>query len=72
LFRVDKRGAAAGLALVSALTLSPPRAVAALRQTGVVFATDIGHFLLGEALTRRRIATCMAVAIGAACLGFSR
>ena len=42
--------------------------VSALRETGVVYAAIIGRIFLKEALTTRRIASCLAIAAGAACL----
>lgn len=45
-------------------------AVSALRETSVVFAAIIGRIFLQEELTRRRIASCTAIAAGAACLAF--
>lgn len=43
-------------------------AVSALRETSVVWAAIIGRIFLGERLTARRMASCTAIAIGAACL----
>ena len=43
-------------------------AVSALRETSVVFAAIIGRIFLKETLSARRIASCLAIAIGAACL----
>ena len=43
-------------------------AVSALRETSVVFAAIIGRIFLQEELTARRIASCAAIATGAACL----
>src|SRR3712207_8265063 len=45
--------------------------VSALRETSVVYAALIGRFFLGEELSPRRIASCLAVALGAACLARS-
>jgi drug/metabolite transporter (DMT)-like permease len=42
--------------------------VSALRETSVVWAMIIGRIFLKEKLTARRIASCSAIAIGAACL----
>ncbi len=42
--------------------------VSALRETSVVFAAIIGRVFLKERLTQRRIASCLAIALGAACL----
>ena len=44
--------------------------VSALRETSVVYAAIIGRIFLDEKLTARRIASCLAIAIGAACLAF--
>jgi len=42
--------------------------VSALRETSVVYAAIIGRIFLNERLTARRIASCVAIAMGAACL----
>ncbi len=42
--------------------------VSALRETSVVYAAIIGCVFLNETLTTRRIASCLAIAVGAACL----
>jgi drug/metabolite transporter (DMT)-like permease len=42
--------------------------VSALRETSVVWAMIIGRIFLKEKLTARRIASCLAIATGAACL----
>lgn len=44
--------------------------VSALRETSVVYAALIGRVFLKETLTARRIASCMAIALGAACLAY--
>ncbi|MBN43609.1 MAG: EamA family transporter [Alphaproteobacteria bacterium] len=46
-------------------------AVAALRETGVVFAALIGTFILGERLGARRIPAAILVALGAGALKFA-
>jgi len=46
-------------------------AVSALRETSVVFAAVIGWLLLGEPLTTRRLTSCCAITLGAACLALS-
>jgi len=46
-------------------------AVSALRETSVVFAAVIGRLFLGERLTARRLASCCAITLGAACLALS-
>ncbi len=42
--------------------------VSALRETSVVYAAIIGRLFLNETLTARRIASCLAIAAGSACL----
>ena len=42
--------------------------VSALRETSVVYAAIIGRVFLKEVLTARRVASCLAIAAGAACL----
>ena len=42
--------------------------VSALRETSVVYAAIIGRVFLKETLTKRRLASCAAIAAGAACL----
>ena len=44
--------------------------VSALRETSVVYAAIIGRFFLEERLTARRITSCLAIAMGAACLAY--
>ena len=44
--------------------------VSALRETSVVYAAIIGRFFLKEKLTARRIISCCAIALGAACLAY--
>ncbi|MFE1601047.1 EamA family transporter [Methylobacterium sp. ID0610] len=44
--------------------------VSALRETSVVYAAIIGRLFLREELSPRRIASCLAVALGAACLAW--
>ena len=44
--------------------------VSARRETSVVYAAIIGRFFLTEKLTPRRIASCFAIAMGAACLAY--
>jgi drug/metabolite transporter (DMT)-like permease len=57
-------------AMISALALGKLGAVSALRETSVVFSVLLGRILLGEPLTRRRLAACTVVAIGAACIAY--
>ncbi|TGD99497.1 EamA family transporter [Methylobacterium nonmethylotrophicum] len=42
--------------------------VSALRETSVVYAALIGRIFLKEVLTAQRVASCLAIAAGAACL----
>jgi uncharacterized membrane protein len=58
-------------AVVTALSLGKLGSVSALRETSVVFSALIGRILLHEAVTRRRWAACLAVALGAACIGYA-
>ena len=44
--------------------------VSALRETSVVYAAIIGRLFLKERLTPRRILSCLAIAMGAACLAY--
>ena len=44
--------------------------VSALRETSVVYAAIIGRFFLKERLTTRRVISCSAIAMGAACLAY--
>lgn len=44
--------------------------VSALRETSVVYAAFIGRIFLGEELSPRRLGSCLAVAVGAACLAW--
>ncbi|ALN75063.1 EamA family transporter [Aureimonas sp. AU20] len=55
--------------VVTAFSLGPTGPVTALRETSVVFAALIGAAFLGERLTMRRLASCLAVALGAVCIG---
>jgi drug/metabolite transporter (DMT)-like permease len=55
--------------VVWAMSLSPMGPVAALRETSILFAAIIGRLFLGEKLTLRRVAACLAITIGAVCLG---
>jgi uncharacterized membrane protein len=42
--------------------------VSALRETSVVYAALIGRLFLKERLTAHRVISCVAIAVGAACL----
>ncbi|MCJ2068920.1 EamA family transporter [Methylobacterium sp. J-030] len=44
--------------------------VSALRETSVVYAAVIGRVFLQETLTTRRVTSCLAIAMGAACLAY--
>ena len=44
--------------------------VSALRETSVVYAAIIGRVFLHEKLSARRVASCLAIAAGAACLAY--
>lgn len=55
-------------AVLAAFALGNVGPIAALRETSVVFSALLGRVVLGEALTPRRIAACLAVAVGAICL----
>lgn len=44
--------------------------VSALRETSVVYAAIIGRLFLKETLSVRRITSCLAIALGAACLAY--
>lgn len=56
--------------VIWAASISPMGEVSALRETSVVFAALIGRVFLGEPLGIRRLAACMVVTLGAACLGY--
>lgn len=55
-------------AILAALAVSKLGPVSALRETSIVFAALLGHFVLGEHLTGRRILVCLAVTFGAVCI----
>lgn len=57
-------------AIIAALALSKLGPVSALRETSIVFAALIGHFVLAERLTGRRVLVCLAVTLGAVCIAF--
>ena len=56
--------------VIWAFTLSPIGPVSALRETSIVFAAVIGRIFLGESFTIRRLVACIAISIGAICLGY--
>lgn len=58
-------------AIIAALAVSKLGPVSALRETSIVFAALIGHVVLGERLTGRRVLVCLAVALGAVCIAFA-
>jgi drug/metabolite transporter (DMT)-like permease len=51
-----------------AMTKAPVAAVAALRETSILFATGIAVFVLKEKIARSRLAAVAVIAIGAACM----
>lgn len=72
------KGAAGGVIAVASYMLilfafanASVASVAALRETGVVFAALIGTFVLGERLGRRRIPAAILVAVGAGAIKFA-
>ncbi|GJD53778.1 hypothetical protein OPKNFCMD_6556 [Methylobacterium crusticola] len=56
--------------VIWALQYDAMGAVSALRETSVIYAAVIGRLFLNETLTARRIASCLAIAAGAACLAY--
>lgn len=56
--------------IIWAMQHAPLGPVSALRETSVVFAALLGRVFLAETLTARRIAACVVIACGAACLGY--
>ncbi|MBL6458426.1 EamA family transporter [Belnapia sp. T6] len=54
--------------VIWAMQSAPMGVVSALRETSVLYAAVIGRLFLGERLTMQRIAACLAIALGAACL----
>ncbi|WP_131113192.1 EamA family transporter [Lichenihabitans psoromatis] len=59
---------AAYAVVIWALQMGAMGSVSALRETSVVFAAVLGRLFLGETLTGKRIAACLVIAIGAACI----
>jgi drug/metabolite transporter (DMT)-like permease len=58
--------------VIWAMHYGPMGPVSALRETSVLFATLIGRLALKEQLNARRVASCIVIACGAACLGGAR
>jgi drug/metabolite transporter (DMT)-like permease len=58
--------------VIWAMHHSPMGPVSALRETSVLFAALIGRLVLKEQIGLRRIAACLVIACGAACLGSAR
>ncbi|MET7245483.1 EamA family transporter [Methylobacterium sp. EM32] len=54
--------------VIGAMQFGAMGVVSALRETSVVYAALIGRIFLKERLTAQRIASCLAIAAGAACL----
>ncbi|MDR6635429.1 drug/metabolite transporter (DMT)-like permease [Phyllobacterium sp. 1468] len=54
--------------VIGAMQYDAMGVVSALRETSVLFAALLGKFFLKETLTVGRMASCFAIAIGAACL----
>ena len=55
--------------VIWAASISPMGPVSALRESSVVVAAVLGWLFLGERLGLWRLAACLVVASGAACLG---
>ena len=55
--------------IIWAASISPMGPVSALRESSVVVAAVLGWLFLGERLGPWRLAACLVVALGAACLG---
>jgi drug/metabolite transporter (DMT)-like permease len=55
--------------VIWAMHHGPMGPVSALRETSILFAALIGRYALKEKLGAWRIAACLAIALGAACLG---
>jgi drug/metabolite transporter (DMT)-like permease len=58
-------------AITAALSLGKIGPIAALRETSVVFSALIGRLVLRETLSVGRILACLAVTIGAVCIGYA-
>jgi drug/metabolite transporter (DMT)-like permease len=59
-------------AIIAALALGNAGAITALRETSIVFSALLGRVILKEALTVRRLLVCLAVTVGAVCIGWAR
>jgi drug/metabolite transporter (DMT)-like permease len=57
-------------AIVAAFSVAEVGPVTALRETSIVFSLVIGRIVLGEAMTRSRIAACFVVTLGAVCISY--
>ena len=55
--------------VIWAMHYAPMGPVSALRETSILFAALIGRYALKEKLGVRRVISCLAIALGAACLG---
>ena len=64
-------GVASYMLILFAFAQASVASVAALRETGVVFAALIGTFILGERLGKRRIPAAILVAVGAGAIKFA-
>lgn len=58
--------------VIWAMHCAPMGPVSALRETSILFAALIGRYALKEKLGVRRVISCLAIALGAACLGAVR
>jgi drug/metabolite transporter (DMT)-like permease len=58
-------------AITAALSLGKIGPIAALRETSIVFSALIGRLVLRETLSVGRILSCLAVTIGAVCIGYA-
>jgi len=59
-------------AIIAALALGNAGAITALRETSIVFSAFLARVVLKEALTPRRLLVCLAVTVGAVCIGWAR
>jgi drug/metabolite transporter (DMT)-like permease len=58
--------------VIWAMHYGPMGSVSALRETSALFAALIGRLALKEQVSARRVASCIVIACGAACLGGAR